>query len=560
MAEKKQPRGKKTQAAGPPPPRPLTRRKARVGAAVARKKVATSAVHETVIFRGNNLRIRGLTPATRDILNLTPGDVDRSVPELTLRIECEDMATDVLDVLKDCVAADHAVRTQDGNWYIMRVLPGCNVFKVVDGVAVTFVDVTQLKRTEEALRESEQRLRAIVDTAVDAIITIDERGIIETFNPAAERLLGYPAKDAIGQNVKLLMPSPYRDGHDDYVRHYLETGEKKVIGIGREVVGRRKDGSTFPADLAVSEMSLNGRRMFTGVLRDITQRKQAEEALRKAHEGLEARVRERTASLSEANQRLEKEVAERKRLEEEARRHETALAHVGRVAVMGELVSSLAHGLNQPLCAMLSNAQAAQRLAESNPRNLRKLQPVLRDIVEDCQQAAGVLDHVRAFLRKGQAERSLLQVNTVITAIAHILKVDAHDHGATIRFSLGEPLPPVLGDPIQLQQVVLNLARNGFEAMAELGPREHEVLVSTATDNGAVQVAVRDRGAGLSDEAIASLFEPFFTTKPQGLGMGLAISRSIIESHGGRLWAEPNPDCGTAFHFTLPAFTEGERA
>ncbi len=235
------------------------------------------------------------------------------------------------------------------------------------------------------------------------------------------------------------------------------------------------------------------------------------------------------------------------------RRHE--LAHASRVSAMGELAGSLAHELNQPLTAILSNVQAAQRfMASGSPESMAEVRDILADVVEETDRASEVIRRMRALVRKGELEVAPTGIEHLVRDVAILVHSDAIVRGVRLTMEVEPELPPVVGDRVQLQQVALNLLLNAFDAVRDLPPRERLVTVQVGRDGAAcVRVSVRDNGAGLTGEKLERIFKPFFTTKREGLGLGLSISRSIVEAHGGRLWAERNRGQGATFHFTLPA-------
>ncbi len=375
-----------------------------------------------------------------------------------------------------------------------------------------------LADTERALRLSEAHLRSVLETVPDAIIIIDERGLIESFSPAAERLFGYEAAAVIGQNVKLLMPSPYREQHDGYLAHYMRTGERRIIGIGRVVVGQRADGSTFPMELAVGEIALEGRRLFTGFVRDITERQTTRQRL----------------------QELQSE-----------------LLRASRLSAMGQMASALAHELNQPLTAVINYVQACRRMLGSGDGGRERLLETMDKAVSQANRAGQIIHHMRQFMQKGETEREVESINTLIEEASALALVGAKEKGVLVRMELSPDLPPVLVDRIQIQQVVLNLIRNSIEALA--GSIRRELTIRTYAANGRmVEVDVADTGPGLDEAVAKQLFQPFITTKPKGMGLGLSISRSIIDAHGGRLWATPGAGAGVSFRFTLPVAEHAE--
>jgi two-component system sensor kinase FixL len=371
-----------------------------------------------------------------------------------------------------------------------------------------------LADTERALRLSEAHLRSVLETVPDAIIVISDRGLIESFSPAAERLFGYRAADIVGRNVNVLMPSPYREQHDGYVERYLRTGERRIIGIGRVVVGQRADGSTFPMELAVGEIKVEGRRQFTGFVRDITERQTTRERL----------------------QELQSE-----------------LLRASRLSAMGQMASALAHELNQPLTAIINYVQACRRLSVAEDGATReRLHETMDKAVNQANRAGQIIHRMRQFIQKGETERQIESINKLIEEACALALVGAKESGILVRLELSSELPPVLVDRIQIQQVMLNLIRNSVEALSSADRRE--LIIGSHEANGhMVSVVVADTGPGLDEAVAKQLFQPFVTTKPKGMGLGLSISRSIIDAHGGRLWATPARDGGVVFEFTLPA-------
>lgn len=380
------------------------------------------------------------------------------------------------------------------------------------------------KRAEDGARavvhlaESEARLRSILETVPDAMIVIDERGIMRSFSVAAERLFGWTASEAVGRNVSILMPSPYREQHDAYLERYYQTGERRIIGIGRVVVGERKDGSTFPMELAVGEMEAMGHRFFTGFVRDLTERQTAERRV----------------------QDLQSE-----------------LVHVSRLTALGEMASALAHELNQPLSAIANYMKGSERLLEAPEPDRAKIKGALSNAAEQALRAGQIIRRLRDFVAKGEADRRIENLPQLLEEAGALAMIGAKERGVRLRFNLDHKLDLVLADKVQVQQVVLNLMRNAIDAMEE-APRR-ELVVSTAPAEGdMVEVAVADTGPGIDPGMAQQLFQPFVTTKAHGMGVGLSISRTIVEAHGGRIWAEPNEGGGTVFRFTLRAVRREE--
>lgn len=369
-----------------------------------------------------------------------------------------------------------------------------------------------VEATNRDLVAREAHLKSILDTIPDAMIVIDPKGRIQSFSSAAERLFGRQANEVIGKNVSLLMPTPYREGHDGYIERYLRTGERRIIGVGRVVVGERKDGSTFPMELAVGEMKSNDQLFFTGFIRDLTERQKTEGRL----------------------QELQSE-----------------LIHISRLTAMGEMASTLAHELNQPLAAISNYLKGARRILDGRAENAPVLVAEAMDKASEQSLRAGqIISRLRNFIARGEAERKVESLSKLLEEASALALVGAKDQGIKVRYDLDTRSDLVLADKVQVQQVVLNLIRNAIEAMSDM-PTRQLVISSIADDASMVQVSVSDTGCGLSPDILPHLFQPFLTTKKHGMGVGLSISKTIIEAHGGRLWAAPNPGGGTVFHLTL---------
>ncbi|MBX9846572.1 MAG: PAS domain S-box protein [Xanthobacteraceae bacterium] len=371
--------------------------------------------------------------------------------------------------------------------------------------------------TQAALAR-QAHLQSILDTIPEAMIVIDERGHIQSFSIAAERLFGYASAEVIGQNIKIMMPSPYREEHDGYVARYLRTNEARIIGIGRVVVGQRKDGSTFPMELAVGEMRSNNQRFFTGFIRDLTERQSAEARL----------------------QELQSE-----------------LVHISRLTAMGEMASTLAHELNQPLSAITNYMRGSRRLlAGHTDENVVMVRDAVEKSAEQALRAGEIIRRLRDFVSRGESERRVESVAKIAEEASALALVGAKDQGVRTQFHFDRGSDLVLADKVQVQQVLLNLMRNAIEAMQDAKTRN--LTISAGAADGMVTVSVADTGSGITPDMMKQLFQPFVTTKREGMGVGLSICRTIVEAHGGRIWAEPNPTGGTIFRFTLRGVTQEE--
>ncbi|HEY8067296.1 MAG TPA: PAS domain S-box protein [Burkholderiales bacterium] len=356
------------------------------------------------------------------------------------------------------------------------------------------------------------QIQSILSTAPEAIIVIDDGGLIRSFNPAAERLFQWRADEAIGGNVSQLMPMPERDAHDSFLERYRQTGEHRVIGLPRIVTARRKDGSEFAAEVFVGEMASAGDRYFTGFVRDLTERLAAENHL----------------------QLLQSE-----------------LVHISRLSAMGEMATALAHELNQPLSAISNFLKGGQRLLQREDPQSRAL-PAMSKAAEQALRAGEIIRRLRDFVGGGDSHRGVESLRKLLEEASALGFVGAREHGIIAKVRWAPAVDAVHVDRVQVQQVMLNLVRNAIEAMEYSDLRELRIVTSHGQD-GMAMVSVSDTGPGISPHIASQLFQPFVTTKGnRGMGVGLSICRTIVEAHGGRIWVEANKPTGTIFRFTLP--------
>jgi two-component system sensor kinase FixL len=391
----------------------------------------------------------------------------------------------------------------------LTVSPIFNEAGAVVGISKIVRDLGELQRLNRELQRREALLQSILDTVPDGLIVIDPKGMVQAFNQAAESMFGYAAAEVVGRNVRMLMPGHHAAAHDGYMDRYMTTGEKRIIGIGRLVAGLHKDGGTFPLELRVGEVQAAGTHLFTGILRDVTER--------------EAR-----------DHRLAELQAE--------------LIHVSRVSELGQMVSALAHEVNQPLTAVANYLSGIRRLLpEDSPAPLR---PALEKVAEQAERARAIVQSLRGLVRKEPAARQVENLETMVQETSALVLIGTN-RLVVLRLQVQPDAVLVLVDRVQIQQVLLNLMRNAVEAMARQSLRMLTIAAERLGDR--VQITVSDTGPGLSNTVQARLFQPFVTTKPEGLGVGLSICRTIVESHGGALSVVDGTEPGTTFRFTVPA-------
>ena len=358
----------------------------------------------------------------------------------------------------------------------------------------------------------EAHLASILETVPDAMIVIDERGLILSFSAAAERMFGYSEAELLGENISTLMPSPDRERHDQYLESYLATGQRKIIGIGRITTARRRSGAAFPIDLHIGEARAGSEKVYTGFIRDLTE--------------------------GQATQRRLHDL-------------QAELAHVGRVTAMGTLATALAHELNQPLTAIANYVETARDLLhEPSEIVLQSVREALDECATQSVRAGQIVRRLRDYISRGDVDRKPESLRQLVSEASVLAMIGAGERGVEIEVALDPACDTVLVDRIQVQQVILNLVRNAFEAMEEL-PHRRVQISSFCEGSGKIRVTIADSGPGLDPELAERLFQPFNSTKGDGMGLGLSICHTIVYGHAGRIWAEASDLGGTAFHFTL---------
>jgi PAS domain S-box-containing protein len=510
-------------------------------------------------------------------------------------------------------------------------------------------DIDDRKRAEEKLRQEERELKhsearkaAILESALDCIMTIDHEGCITEFNPAAEHTFGYRRDEVLGMPLaNVIIPLSLREKHRRGFAHYLATGEAQVLGKRIETTAVRADGSEFPIELAISRIPLEGPPSFTGYLRDITERKRAERELRRSEAFLaESQHLSRIGSfswrvatdeitcseqlyrifqidrdapvtfeligtrihpedLSVFQEHIERcrqdrsdmqielrlqmpdgavkyvhvvahirggheyigavqDLSERRASEEALSKARSDLAHVSRVTSLGAMTASIAHEVNQPLSGIVTNASTCLRMLAADPPNVDGARETARRTIRDGNRMSEVIIRLRALFTKKEPTTESVNLNDAVLEVIALTIVDLQKNRVMLRSELADDLPLVRGDRVQLQQVILNLLRNGSDAMSAVEDRARQLVIRTERDEGdRVRLTVQDTGAGFDPQAVDRLFDPFYTTKGEGMGIGLSVSRSIIENHHGRLWAALNEGPGATFSFSIPRAPEG---
>ncbi len=349
---------------------------------------------------------------------------------------------------------------------------------------------------------------------VEAIIVMAADGTIERFNTAAEKMFGYKAEEIKGKSIGILMPSPDPDWHNLYVQRYLQTGNAKIIGIGREVQARRRDGSIFTAHLAVGEVGWYGQRRFVGMLRDLTDTKAAEERTLRQHQ---------------------------------------EMIKASRVTTMGEMAAAIAHELNQPLSAITNYASASLRMLKKGVENQEDVEQALAHIDTQAHRAGEIIRRLRNFVKPANINLEVVNIASIIDEVMPLAELDARANNITLTIDVPRDLPEIVADQLQIQQVILNLLRNGVDAMKDSPPEDRQLRMEAyCSGSDEIRIDIIDRGQGVPEDIKDNLFDPFFSTKSDGMGMGLAICQTIAKAHSGRLAFLKNPEIGTTFSISLP--------
>lgn len=374
-------------------------------------------------------------------------------------------------------------------------------------------DISSIKHTEQALLNSHEFADAIVDSVVDAVITIDKDGAIHSFNNAAENMFGYAFKEVIKQNVSMLMPEHYAKMHNTFLDNFKQTQTKTIIGKGRELVGKRKDGSEFPIHLSVSEIQSQDEMMFVGLIRDNTEQRNA---------------------LERSKQHIEE------------------MAHAVRLNLLGEMTAGIAQEINQPLTAITKMSECGKTRCEQGL--LDGLRDVFEQINQHVQKAVEVLERMNAMSKHGVRSKEVVQCGSLIKDAVYLAETEARHRNIVLKVQQHDAKAEIYVDAVQIQQVILNLLRNAMEAMQAVALKNGNSILLSCQYEGAdrIKISVIDSGCGVSENAMNSLFTPFKSTKEKGMGIGLSISKSIVEEHGGSIHYLKTTLPGAEFYFYLP--------
>ena len=374
--------------------------------------------------------------------------------------------------------------------------------------------IRELAHSRHELEEREARLNSIFNAAVEGIITIDECGFIVCVNKAVSHIFGYAENEIVGENISKLMSFPCKNDQS-YFSDYLLNNKDSIVGQVREQEGKHKNGMIIPIDLSIAEFHIDNKYYFTGIIRDVT---------------------------------------ERKLKEQKEKEHLNELAHVTRLGLMGEMASGIAHEVNQPITAVANYTQACLHFIKTGKPDVFKLAETMEKANEQALKAGQIIRRMRDFVRSRKMQRAIVKINSLVKEAVSLCEAECKQNGIICKLELSEYLPDVFVDSVHIEQVILNLVRNSIEALNTLPEDSQKLLVvqTYLNDENEIEVRIKDNGPGLNDTQKLEIAKPFYTTKESGMGMGLSISRSIIEAHNGMLRFNAKKEKGSTFYFTLP--------
>jgi two-component system CheB/CheR fusion protein len=482
-----------------------------------------SATDIATLFLDRDMRILRFTPKLSELFNVRVADRGRPISDLTHRLGYGELVSDAESVLNRLIPIEREVQDEAGRWYLTRVLPYRSTEDRIEGVVITFIDIDTRKRAEE-------QVRLVFEAAPNGMLVSDETGKMVMINSEMERLFGYTREEMMGQSVDMLVPQGLRSNHARLRQDYAAEPRTRAMAERLDLHGQRKDGVLFPAEVGLSPIDTGHGVWCLAAIVDITQRRRVEE------------------------QRIELVAKDRALASEKTlRATEAELARVVRALSVGELATSIAHEINQPLAGVVTNAEAATRWLEGGEPNVPEARNSLNLIVRDGARAGKVIRRIRDFIKKEEPALEPLNLNEVVREAVGMTESELIKRGMNLRWDLSDALPLVRGERVQLQQVIVNLMLNAVDAMRVSTGKDLLVRSEVLSGGSKVRVSVQDSGLGIAPQDIPRMFEAFYTTKTTGMGMGLSISRTIIEGQGGRIWAEPNDGPGLTVWFELPA-------
>jgi len=406
---------------------------------------------------------------------------------------------------------------------------------------------------QDIINVIDNKHQELLELMSDAIVIVDHDGKIVFVNKQTEQLFGYPREEVLGGDVEIFIKDSLKNKHSKYRKSYSKHPAARAMEIQKSLTGFTRQGKEIPVEIGLSPLTSIQGNFTIATIRDVTKRKQIEQELRKSQEVLSRRVKERTADLQAANEKLQAEMLERKKIEEHARQQQAEIAHVSRLSLLGEMSSGLAHELNQPLAAISNYSQGCIRRLQTGKGEQASLIKAMERITSEANRASNIIARLRKFVRKEKLQRTRIDLNSILEEVLELVDFELRNHGVNITKKLARGLPKVSIDIIQIQQVLVNLIWNAIEAMDENTESNRLLTICTAlVGHDTVEIAIGDNGYGISQDVSEKLFNPFFTTKEHGVGIGLSISRTIIVDHGGKIWAEPDTDAGTVFKLNLP--------
>ena len=407
---------------------------------------------------------------------------------------------------------------------------------------------------DTALTQHSEGMLEILQSMPDAVLVVDTQGIISFANVHTLSMFDYTAADLVGQSLEVLLPERFRRDHGSFVRRYLDQPYVRPMGLSSSLLGLDRSGREIPVEIYLSPLYLPDALYVIAAIRDITERLKIEDELRRSRDELEQRVQARTRELEEVHEELVREMKERIRAEEQLHQNQVELAHISRLSILGEMTSSLGHEINQPLAAITNYANGCVNRQQAGTLDSDLLVDILHRISAEAARASEIVKRFRSFARREQLQREWINADAMVSEALRLTEFEADRHHIRLQLHITGIMPQVYIDILQIQQVIVNLVRNAIEAMVEPVPPDPSInIYLRQPQKGLVEVAIEDHGHGITAQQRQDLFKPFFSTKQNGLGIGLSLSRSIIEAHGGTMTVSDNDSgVGMTFSFTLP--------